>query len=98
MSESAGELACDSANLNCLTLAQREGAGKHTCGQVNLGLSPYTLHAQPKKEKNEQGWATNGLWAPVHVCVSVTRRGSGAELGGPVLSKLEGELFGLPVE
>lgn len=43
-------------------------------------------------------WATNGLWPPVHVCASITHRGLGAELGGPVLSKLEGELFGPPVE
>lgn len=43
-------------------------------------------------------WATNGLWPPVHVCVSITHRGLEAELRGPVLSKLEGELFGLPVE
>lgn len=75
MSESAGEPACDSANLNCLTLAQREGAGKHTCGQVNLGLSPYTLHAQPKKEKNEQGMGHERALGPSPcVCVRHAQR------------------------
>lgn len=62
MSESAGELACDSANLNCLTLAQREGAGKHTCGQ-------------PKKEKNEQGMGHERALGPSPcVCVRHAQR------------------------